>query len=652
MTRYIAVSCALLTALTVHMTISGSLSWQEKFQLIAGGTAVEFEEVRFYYAALPRAVMGLLAGAVLGVAGSILQQVTRNQLVSPFTLGVSSGAWLGLLSATVWLPTLAASHGEWFSLAGACLSLSLVIVIAGRAGMTGLPVILAGMAVNMLLGALATVIALFKSNYVQHVFIWGAGDLAQGDWSQVVWLVPRLALVLPILLLAARPLTLMRLGEQGAAARGMALWPFISVLVLASLWMTANVITAVGIIGFIGLLSPNMARFVGARTSTEELLMSCLLGAALLISTDAMTLSAGRWTRDLVPSGAGAALIGAPALIWLSASRMRMNDHTGLSLPEGFSRLNPTAFAVMFLLVCLLGLLSAMLGRNVDGWSLTWPDGLLWALRWPRIVTAAVAGMALAVAGVILQRLIRNPLASPDILGMTSGATLALVGTAVLAGGSIYEVGTPVALGGSLAVLIVLIILGRRHDYAPGIIALAGISLAALLDALVQFVLARGGDGAFAVLGWMAGSTYRVKPLEAALLAGAVIIAVGLATASHRWLTLIGAGDRIAAGRGLSIALARPLYLVLAAAITAAVTVVMGPVSFVGLLAPHMAALFGARTALRQLWTAALLGGAIMILADWLGRSLLYPLQMPAGTIASVIGGSYFIYLLARRRAI
>jgi iron complex transport system permease protein len=652
MARYAVTLSVLALALLSHTFISSPLSWQDKLVLLAGAESVAFEEVRFYYAAMPRAVLALLAGAALGVAGSILQQITRNRLVSPFTLGVSSGAWLGLLAATVWLPGLAASHGEWFSLAGAILCLSLVVLIAGRSGVGGLSVILAGMAVNMLFGALGTAIVLFKSQYVQHIFIWGAGDLTQTDWSKAAWLAPRLALALPVLALAARPLTLMRLGEQGAAARGLALWPFMTMLVLASLWMTANVVTAVGIIGFIGLLGPNLARLAGARKAGDELLMSFILGATLLLATDAIALLAGRWTRDLIPSGASAALIGAPALIWLSASRMQAKDHASLAMPEGIARIGPAGIATILAATFALVLLSVAFGPTSDGWRFALPSELVWSLRWPRFVTAAGAGAGVAIAGVILQRLIRNPLASPDILGMTSGATLALVGVAILAGGSIYEIGAPVALVGSLLVLIFLIVFGRRHDYAPGVMALTGISLAALLEALVQFVLARGGDAAFAVLGWMAGSTYRAKPAEATFLSAAVLIAASLAAASHRWLTLINAGDVIAAGRGLCVPLVRPLFLVLAAAITATVTAVMGPVAFVGLLAPHMAALLGARTALVQLLSASLLGAAIMILADWLGRSLLYPLQMPAGTVASIIGGGYFIFLLARRRLV
>jgi ABC-type Fe3+-siderophore transport system permease subunit len=652
MARYAVVLGLLGLALLGHTATSSPLSWVDKLEILSGKEPVEFEDARFYYASMPRAVLALLAGAALGLAGTILQQATRNRLVSPLTLGVSSGAWLGLLAATVWMPGLAAGYGEWYSLAGAVLSLSLVILIAGRNGVGGLPVILAGMAVNMLLGALGTTIVLFKSQYVQHVFIWGAGDLTQTDWSKAAWLAPRLALALPVVAFAARPLTLMRLGEQGASARGLALWPFMLTLVLASLWMTANVITAVGIIGFIGLLAPNLARLAGTRKVGDELTMSLVLGAALLLATDAIALFASQWTRDLVPSGASAALIGAPALIWLSASRMRAKDHASLVMPEGIARIGPAGIATLVAAPIALVLLSATFGPVAEGWRLAWPSDLVWSLRWPRIITAAAAGAGVATAGVILQRLIRNPLASPDILGMTSGATLALVGAAIFAGGSIYEIGAPVALTGSFAVLVFLLLVGRRHDYAPGLMALIGISLAALLDALVQFMLARGGDAAFSVLGWMAGSTYRAKPTDAAFLAAAAMVAVGLAAASHRWLTLINAGDVIAAGRGLSVSLVRPLFLVLAAAITAAVTAVMGPVAFVGLLAPHMAAMLGARTALKQLSAAALFGAAIMIMADWLGRSLLYPLQMPAGTVASIIGGGYFIFLLARRRPV
>ncbi|MDX1656369.1 MAG: Fe(3+)-hydroxamate ABC transporter permease FhuB [Candidatus Competibacteraceae bacterium] len=652
MSRWPVLALGILIALPAHIALSVDLPLAVQGALLMGREPLAFEEVLFVQAAAPRAVIALLVGGALGLAGSVLQQITGNRLVSPLTIGASSGAWLALVIGSVVAPVIAARHGLWFSLSGAVLATLLVLVIAGWRNLGGLPVVLAGMAVNILLGAVATMVILLNDQYVRNYFIWGAGDLTQTDWSWVTWLAPQLILGLGVMLLCRRPLTVLRLGMEGARGRGLNLGLFMAIAMLAALWLTASAITAVGVIGFIGLLAPNIARMIGARTTLEELLSSLLLGALLLLVTDGLALLASHWSRDLVPSGASAALIGAPALIWLSLGRLRAQDQTVFQLPRGRSRL-PRQLIPALVAACGLALVIAIsLGPSSQGWRLEWPSSLILSLRWPRMVTALAAGAGMAVSGVILQRLLRNPLASPDIIGISSGATLALVGAMVLFGTSLHQAGTPVALLGSLGALVLLIGLTRRHHQAPAIVALAGISLAALLDALLQFVLARGGEETYMVVGWLAGSTLRVDGPQALLLLAGVTLLSALALALHRWLTLLAAGEPLAAARGLAVDRARVLLLSLGAVTAALVTASVGPVAFVGLVAPHLASLLGARRVRDQLPVAALVGILLFTLADWLGRTAFYPDQLPAGAMASILGGGYFAFLLVNRRLV
>ena len=651
MLRYGLTSALLLALVVTHLQLSTALPLAQQWAVISGSAQSDFDALQFDLSALPRLVMALLVGAALGLSGSVLQQLTQNRLVSPMTIGASSGAWLGLVCATLMVPAFAASHGHWAALLGALLSVGLVLLIAGRNGIAGLPVVLAGMALNLLLGALASGLVLLNNQYTSGLFVWGAGDLAQIDWHWVSWLWPKLLVGLLVIVLAPRPLTLLQLGSEGAQARGLNLWPVMLGLFLLSIWLTAVSITAVGLIGFIGLLTPNLARLFGARRAQDELLYSVLLGAVLLLATDALALLANRWTSDLVPSGAAAALIGAPALLWLSRRQMSADDARGLELPEGPERLR-RRYAVLVLLLSIGAvLLSVCLGRTAQGWQFAWPSELIWALRWPRVLTAAAAGCGLAIAGVLLQRLLRNPLASPDILGLSAGATLAVMLALMLFGGSLLGFVAPIAaFVGSLVVLGILLLLGRRHQYSPALMALVGISLTALLNAALQFGLAKGTADSFALLGWLAGSTYRVSATQALWLAAGVAVLGVLSLLCQRALTLISIGDGVALSRGLNVRAARLGLLVLVSLLCALVTSLMGPVAFLGLLAPHMAAILGARRVVPQLLLAASLGGVLMLLADWFGRVLIFPLQLPVGIVASVVCGSYFVYLLVKRR--
>ena len=641
---------ALPIFLAAHVAIGTDLELGRILTLVFGTQPESFGDVRFMQATLPRVAMALLAGIALGVAGSLMQQVTQNHLASPLTLGAASGAWLATVLATLAAPAIAASYGGWISIAGAFAAFSLVVAITGPRGLSGLQAILGGMAVNLVFGAVAGALVLLESPYFAHLFVWGAGDLGQNGWGWVLWILPWLAACLAVAFALGRLLAVLRLGTEVAEGRGLALAIGLALAMGTGLVLTAVTVTAVGFIGFVGLIAPNLARLLGARRSATELLVAGVCGAILLLLADTLALGLNTIARDMIPTGATTALIGAPALILLMRRRLTAADHAGYTLPDGPPR--PTLIRLAVLGLVLLIAVTAAVGvtQTQAGWEISLPDALIWSLRWPRIVVAIAAGTGMALSGLILQRLIRNPLASPDILGMSSGATFALVGIAMISGSSVFEIGPLAALGGACGVLVLLLVLSRRHGYAPATVALIGISLAALLDALIKVALATGSQDSFAVLSWLGGSTYRTGPTAALALAATVALVGAGLFAFRRWLTLIAAGDEVASARGLPVRVIRPVLMSIAAALAAAVTAAMGPVGFVGLLSPHIAAILGARQAGQQITLSVLVGAGLMLISDWLGRTLLYPMQLPAGTIAALLGGSYFLSLILRRR--
>ncbi|EGZ6882432.1 Fe(3+)-hydroxamate ABC transporter permease FhuB [Vibrio cholerae] len=627
-----------------------NLTLNEQWQLVLGHQAAQsFAQVNFIYAQLPRAVMAIVVGAVLGLVGSVMQQLTQNRLTSPLTLGTSSGAWLGLIIVNIWFSDWVADYSALAAMAGALLAFALIISIAGLRNLTGLPLVVSGMVVNILLGSIATALVLLNEEFAQNVFMWGAGDLAQNGWEWLTWLLPRLTLVFPLLLFAPRVLTLLRLGHEGAAARGLAVLPAFLLLMAGGIWLVSASITAVGVIGFIGLLTPNIARSLGARTPKMELYSSALLGALLLLATDMLAMGLSVWAEEVVSSGITAAVIGAPALIWFSRRQLQAQDLLSISLSS--HRRSPSRWTVMLIAAALLLALSLHIGWQMESASWALPSEFQWPLRWPRMLTALFAGVGLAIAGTLLQRLIYNPLASPDILGVSSGATFALVFASLFLGQSLQSSHWMTALLGSAAVLVVLLLLGRRHHYAPSSLILTGIAITALLEASVQFTLAKGTGDSYQILLWLSGSTYRVTGEQALLLSVGVVGLTLLALGLSRWLTLISIGRGFASARGLSASRASLVLLILVALLCALVTATMGPVSFVGLIAPHMAMMLGAQRASSQLLLAALVGGTLMLWADWLGQALLFPAQIAAGTLVAIIGGSYFLLLLLSQRA-
>ncbi|HAS26731.1 MAG TPA: Fe(3+)-hydroxamate ABC transporter permease FhuB, partial [Vibrio sp.] len=142
------------------------------------------------------------------------------------------------------------------------------------------------------------------------------------------------------------------------------------------------------------------------------------------------------------------------------------------------------------------------------------------------------------------------------------------------------------------------------------------------------------------------GSTYLVANQDVTLLAVGVAIVSAVALSLNRWIELINLGDVTTSSLGMNTTAVRLALLLLVAALTTLCTIVIGPLSFIGLLAPHMARSLHQYRAIPQMLTAALLGAIIMVAADWIGRTLWFPWQFPAGLLASLLGGGYFLYLM------
>ncbi|MEZ9479854.1 Fe(3+)-hydroxamate ABC transporter permease FhuB [Vibrio splendidus] len=609
-----------------------------------------FELMALAYVNLPRLVMAILVGGTLGTIGSLFQQLTQNRMMSPLTLGTSSGAWLGLVILNVVAPMLVTQYSVWFALVGALFAMGLIVSIVGIKNMSGLPIVLAGMAVNLLLGAFATAIILLNDQYAQNLFVWGAGDLGQNGWEQVLWLMPKLLPILAIFLLAPRVLTLLSIGTEGAAARGLNIGATFFVLMAIGVWLVSVSITSVGVISFIGLIAPNIARNLGFLKAKSELIASCVLGALLLCVTDSLAIFLAQWSLDMIPTGTATAVIGAPALIIIARKQMSAQDQLFFSMPKGPKSISSLAYFLLGLMIFGLFALSALSQPSSDMGYFVIPDAFEWSIRWPRMLTAIFAGGGLAVAGVILQRLVYNPLASPDILGVSAGAVLALIFSSLFMGYSIHSLSPWVAFLGSAIALCLLLFLGKKHQFAPSILILTGISLTAVLEALVQFSLTRVGEGKYTLLAWLAGSTYRVEPESATIMAVVITACIGVALLLSCWVTLIATGRQFASARGLNINIAYAALLCIVAILCSVVTTTMGPVAFVGLLAPHIAAMVGARLVREQIILSFLIGAALMLFADWLGQVVVFPAQLAAGTLVSIIGGSYFIFLLLKSR--
>ncbi len=277
--------------------------------------------------------------------------------------------------------------------------------------------------------------------------------------------------------------------------------------------------------------------------------------------------------------------------------------------------------------------------------------------RLPRTIISVFVGMALATAGGILQGMIRNPLASPDIIGITGGAGAAVVGFLTVFSNSDNVLMVSVdwlplaAFIGAFITAFLVYILAWRDGVSPIRMVLIGIGLAALTKAIITFLMIKGPIHRAAQANiWITGSVNGSNWSNVQVIVPWVVLLLIIAFVSARKINVQELGDELAIGLGSQVQIQRFFLLVICTALVGAAVAFAGGIGFVGLMAPHMARRLVGSTYGALLPASALIGGILVLLADVVGRTLFLPLEVPAGVFTAAIGAPYFIYLLFKTR--
>lgn len=313
---------------------------------------------------------------------------------------------------------------------------------------------------------------------------------------------------------------------------------------------------------------------------------------------------------------------------------------------------------VIFIALALAGLsvLSLQMGVIAVPWRALlsdWQTGreyhfVLTSYRLPRLLLALLVGAALAVAGVLVQGIVRNPLASPDILGVNHAASLASVGALLLLP-SLPVITLPLlAFAGGMAGLILLRILANTSQ--PMKLALTGVALSACWASLTDYLMLSRPQDVNSALLWLTGSLWGRDWSFVKIAAPLLILFLPLSLRFCRDLDLLALGDARATTLGVSVPRIRLLALLLAVAMTSTGVAVCGPISFIGLVVPHMVRSI---TGGRHRWllpVSAMTGALLLVVADLLARIVHPPLELPAGVLTAIIGAPWFVWLLVRMR--
>ncbi|MFC5470624.1 FecCD family ABC transporter permease [Cohnella suwonensis] len=273
-------------------------------------------------------------------------------------------------------------------------------------------------------------------------------------------------------------------------------------------------------------------------------------------------------------------------------------------------------------------------------------------LRLPRIIAAFLVGASLASAGAILQGIIRNPLASPDIIGITSGASVAAVAFISYFAGTVSISWLPVAamIGAGMTSIVIYLLAWKKGVTALRLV-LIGIGMNFLLASMTKVMLVMNPiyTSAQAYV-WLTGTVYGTDWSIVRMIVPWVCVFIPLAFALSRNMNVLQLGDDIASGAGSAVQRQRFVLLMISVALAGAAVSVGGAISFVGLIAPHMTRKLIGPSFGGLLPVSALIGGLMVVVADTVARTAFLPYDIPVGVFTAGIGAPFFIYLLYRNR--
>lgn len=600
---------------------------------------------------LPRVLMGILAGGALAVAGAMLQTLTKNPLASAGILGINAGAYLFVVAAMIFVPNVLGQFPLIVSFMGAAVSALLVLALVGKA-MEPVRVALTGMIVTMLFSSITGSLQLIYENETNGLFLWGSGTLVQLDWTGVKFSVGFIFAGWIGALLLGKSMDLYSLGDDVATSLGQSVARTKWLGWLVAIFLAAATVSVVGPIGFIGLIAPHLVRMMGVRNHTPLFLHSFLWGAVLLVGADVLA----RWIEPgrEIPVGAMTAIIGGPWLMYLAY-------RTGKKHSQRRNRLGGHVVATPYWLVAsiMVGISVAILvvslsfgGTNFFSLQ-DWLDKqifspFVWQLRVPRIITAFLVGMLLALCGVLLQGVLRNPLADLTVLGITSGGGAgAMIFLVLFPTASIQFLPFAAIIGASISIAIILLVTWRSN-WEPILLALMGVAVSAVGSAIIQIMVVKAQLGVAPALAWLAGSTYAKSWTDVQLVTLFAIIAIPIGYLLSRKMDLLAYGDDVATGLGLDVTQTRLIAILLGVSAGAASVSVVGTIGFIGLLAPHAVRRIVGVEHKAMIPLSLLVGGIMLVAADFVGRLLLAPKEIPAGLVVAVLGTPYILYLLRK----
>ncbi|ATH62103.1 FecCD family ABC transporter permease [Staphylococcus pasteuri] len=311
-------------------------------------------------------------------------------------------------------------------------------------------------------------------------------------------------------------------------------------------------------------------------------------------------------------------------------------------------------YSIVFILLILSTLFSLCVGsvivnpiEAIQG-IFTQDNFILNEYRIPRTLLGLIIGCSLAISGAVIQGVVRNPLASPDVIGISKGASLAAVIIIMLFPSAPLAVLPIGSFFGALIISLILSFLISKFDVKGSNLALIGLAIGAICTAIVQFLLIRNPMDANNALVWLTGSLYGHNISNFLSIVPWFVITLPIILILSHQLDILGLGDNVALALGARVKLLKMVLLILSVMLAGASIAVVGGISFLGLISPHIARQLVGHKNMHVVIMSGFIGAILLTFGDGLARGIHPPLDIPVGVIIAIIGAPYFLFLLRK----
>lgn len=308
-------------------------------------------------------------------------------------------------------------------------------------------------------------------------------------------------------------------------------------------------------------------------------------------------------------------------------------------------------FIVVFFMSISFGAVSISLGEILQsalGEGSDVNHQILWNIRLPRTLVASLVGAALALSGCILQAIMRNPLATPNIIGVSSGAGLSALTILILFPAS-YQLVPAGAFVGALIATLFIYSLAWKDGILTHRLVLAGVAVSSILSAGNNILLSFYPDRVSGVVNFMIGGLGGTNWRHVQMIVPYIMVAGVMSIIFRDQLNLLVLGDEVATGLGVPVERIRGLFIVTSSVLAGAAVSAVGLLGFVGLIVPHMSRFFLGHDYKKTIPGVILVGATVLMGADLISRVIFAPVEIPVGIVMSLSGGPFFLYLLRRK---